>query len=141
MTNDSDAKSKGPSTKRRTTLLLIVGAFTGLAPSAWLGARASESLTPLPNHRPDRPHADLKKFGPDRQVRMISHRDEIFRVTTRDGRAVEFRESDLRFKIDSTELGPRPGSPVILPAGSMDDLAWVFFATPKEIGVFIEERT
>ncbi len=135
MTNFSDSKNSAPPTKRRTILLALAGAWAALVPrSAWPSGNAKASTTPPPTH------PDLKRFGPDRQVRRISHRNGTFRVTTCNGRVMEFRESVLRFKIDSTDLGPRPGSPVMLPAGSMGDLAWVFFATPGEIGGFIDNR-
>jgi hypothetical protein len=73
-------------------------------------------------------------------VRTISHRDEAFRVTTADGHTTDFLESDLRFKVDSSVLGPPHGAPVILPAGTIGDRAWVFFATPGEIGSFITDQ-
>jgi cytochrome c len=61
-------------------------------------------------------------------------------VTTADGKTAFFLESDLRFKIDSSELGPDDGYPVIVPAGTEGDRAWLFFSSPHEIGGFIERR-
>ena len=50
-----------------------------------------------------------------------------------DGKIVDFLEGALRFKVDSSDLGPRIGAPVILPAGTEGDRFWVVFALPEEI--------
>jgi hypothetical protein len=56
---------------------------------------------------------------------------------TADGEAFYFPESDLRFKVDSSDAEPARGSPVITVAGPVGDRAWVFFSAPEEIGAFI----
>lgn len=68
----------------------------------------------------------------------IRHRRNSFEVTTADGRTTVFPESDLRFKVDSSDRGPAPGRAVILPGGMMGDRAIAFFASPSEIGTFIK---
>jgi hypothetical protein len=83
---------------------------------------------------------DLKLSGPSRQVRSIAYSRGAYSVTTADGKIAFFLESDLRFKIDSSELGPDDGKPVIIPAGTEGDRAWLFFSSPHEIGGFIERR-
>jgi hypothetical protein len=83
---------------------------------------------------------DLKLSGPSRQVRSIAYSRGAYSVTTADGKTAFFLESDLRFKIDSSELGPDDGQPVIMPAGTEGDRAWVFFSSPYDIGGFIERR-
>jgi hypothetical protein len=124
----------GALVERRNSLLLFAGVFGGLvgfkktATAAQTGPASSPTL------------ADLKVFGPSYQVQAIEHRDESYRVTTADGRTAVFTETNLRFKVDSSFLGPRPGIPVLLPAGTMGDRAWVFFAAPGEIGSFIAEQ-
>jgi hypothetical protein len=83
---------------------------------------------------------DLKRVGPDRRVRSIAYGRGAYSVTTADGKSAFFLENDLRFKIDSSDLGPDKGKPVIAPAGTEGDRAWVFFSTPQEIGAFIKPR-
>jgi cytochrome c len=83
---------------------------------------------------------DLKKVGPDRQVRAVSYCGDTYRVTTADGNEQAFWEANLRFKTDSGDTGPLKGTPVILPAGMMGDRASVFFAAPEEISAFIKHQ-
>jgi cytochrome c len=83
---------------------------------------------------------DLKLSGPSRQVRSIAYSRGAYSVTAADGKTAFFLESDLRFKIDSSELGPDDGKPIIMPAGTEGDRAWLFFSSPHEIGGFIERR-
>ena len=49
------------------------------------------------------------------------------------------REFNLRFKTDSSKLGPRPGQPVAVGAGMQGDRASIVFASPKEISTAIAE--
>jgi hypothetical protein len=81
---------------------------------------------------------DLKFLGPGHQVRSLAYSRGAYRVETADGKTMHYLEADLRFKIDSSGLGPRPGAPVIMPAGTEGDRVWVFFASPAEISSFID---
>ena len=83
---------------------------------------------------------DLKLSGPSRQVRSIAYSRAAYSVTTADGRSAFFLESDLRFKIDSSELGPDDGKPVIMPAGTEGDRVWVLFSSPEEISAFVKRQ-
>lgn len=83
---------------------------------------------------------DLKKLGPDRQVRSIRICHDSYFVATADGKTADFWEPNLRFKTDSSDGGPVNGKPVILPAGMMGDRASVFFAAPEEISPFIKHQ-
>jgi hypothetical protein len=83
---------------------------------------------------------DLKKLGAEHQLRTIRHRNGFYRVVTADGRSVDFLEPDLRFKVDSSAIGPEAGRPVILTSGEVGDRASVFFASPGEIASFVEQR-
>ena len=102
------------------------------------GASAGELRLPAAMTRP--PFKDLKKLGPVRQVKAIGYCRDTYRVATADGRTAEFWEANLRFKTDSSETGPLPGKPVILPAGMMGDRASVFFAGPDEFSTFIKHQ-
>lgn len=81
---------------------------------------------------------DLKLAGAGRRVRSIAYSRGAYSVTTADGKRAFFLEKDLRFKIDSSDLGPDNGKPIIVPAGTAGDRAWVFFSSPDEIGPFIK---
>jgi hypothetical protein len=83
---------------------------------------------------------DLKLSEPSHQVRSVAYSRGAYLVTTADGKTSFFLESDLRFKIDSSELGPDDGKPVIMPAGTEGDRAWVLFSSPDEISGFIKDR-
>jgi hypothetical protein len=119
---------------RRAALMLSIGGVVGLA-SQSNSARAETRTT-------DSQFRDLKAVGPERQVvTMRHHRDSTFEVLTADGRSTSFQETDLRFKIDTSEKGPPVGRPAILPRGMVGDRATVFFASPAEIGTLIEHRS
>jgi cytochrome c len=83
---------------------------------------------------------DLKKLGPEHQVRAIRYCHDTYEVTTADGKVLAFWEANLRFKTDSSDAGPPSGKPAIMPAGMMGDRASVYFAAPEEIGAFIKHQ-
>jgi cytochrome c len=80
---------------------------------------------------------DLKKAPPQGQVTAIGHCGDTYTVKTADGKINKIWEFNLRFKTDSSALGPRPGKPIIVGAGMQGDRASVVFAEPKEISAFI----
>ena len=61
-------------------------------------------------------------------------------MTTADGETADFWEVNLRFKTDSSQTGPLPGKPTLMPAGMQGDRASVFFASPEEISNFIKHQ-
>jgi hypothetical protein len=105
---------------RRATLILGMGGLVGAA------APTAASASQLPN---------LKAVGPHGQVTAICRYCDTFEVTTADGRRTVFQETNVRFKFDTSELGPLAGKPVILPGGKWGDRATVFFVSPAEISV------
>jgi cytochrome c len=140
---------------RRATLMLVVGGVAGIAsrsaqadpglhkkgsgPTAVatrreIGGAKDEKTRTVP------PFQNLKEAGPERQVVAIHYHQDTYRVITADGRSAEFWESNLRFKIDSSDTGPWSGRAVILPTGMMGDRASVFFASPAEISTFIKQQ-
>jgi cytochrome c len=134
---------------RRKILAVLIGSGASLSSRfASAGDRNTGSATaakPEPTRRGGIVHGsgawpDLKLSEPSRQVRSIAYSRGAYSVTTADGNTAFFLESDLRFKIDSSELGPDAGKPVIMPAGTEGDRAWLFFSSPHEIGGFIECR-
>lgn len=86
-----------------------------------------------------RAREDLKKAPPAGQVTAISYCGDAYTVKTADGKVEKVWEFNLRFKTDSSELGPRPGKPVVIGAGMQGDRASVVFAAPSEISNFIKE--
>lgn len=80
-----------------------------------------------------RPKADLKNAPAAGQVRSIRHCGDTYTVETADGKTEKVWEFKLRFKTDSSKLGPAPGKPVAVGAGMQGDRASIVFASPKEI--------
>jgi cytochrome c len=83
---------------------------------------------------------DLETLGSEQQVVAIRYCEDTYDVTTAAGESIPFWEFNLRFKTDSSDRGPRPGHPALLPASMMGDRAFVVFAAPDEISAFIESR-
>lgn len=81
---------------------------------------------------------DLKKAPAAGQVTSIRYCGDAYTVKTADGKESKVWEFNLRFKTDSSELGPHPGRPVVVGAGMQGDRASVVFAAPEEIGKFIK---
>lgn len=80
---------------------------------------------------------DLSNPPPNQQVAAIRYCDDAYHVTLGTGRTYTFWEFNLRFKTDSSGLGPVAGKPAILPSGMRGDRAFVIFADPGEISDFI----
>ena len=72
-------------------------------------------------------------------MRSIKHCGDAYTVETADGRKQKVWEFNLRFKTDSSKLGPSPGKPVVIGAGMQGDRASVVFASPAEISSFIKQ--
>lgn len=86
------------------------------------------------------PRSDLKQVGKDRRVTAIRHCGDAYHVTTAAGRTTPFWEFNLRFKTDSSPLGPAPGTPVLVPAGMQGDRAQVVFSGLEDLKRFLVER-
>ena len=84
------------------------------------------------------PKLHLTKAPLDQQVDAMTYCDGVYRVVTKEGSPVDFPEFDLRFKTDSSEHGPAPGTPVVINAGMRGNRGFVIFASPGEISAFIE---
>ncbi len=126
-------QERSPSTSRRSLL-----AWATMATSILFSLPARAQQGDAAGDGTMRTFADLKNFGAEHQVRAMRYASSSYRIAMADGHIVEFAESDLRFAIDSSALGPRNGEPVILPAGQIGDRALVFFAAPEEIATFIK---
>ncbi len=82
---------------------------------------------------------DLKKAPSAGQVRSITHCGDTYTVETADGKTEKVWEFNLRFKTDSSKLGPAPGKPVIVGAGMQGDRASIVFASPDEMAQSIRQ--
>jgi len=80
---------------------------------------------------------DLHKAPPEAQVKSIRYCGDTYTVETADGKSEKVWEFNLRFKSDSSKLGPEPGRPVAVGAGMQGDRSSIIFASPKEISEFI----
>jgi cytochrome c len=84
---------------------------------------------------------DLRReVGPNNRIASIRYCGDTYTVAVEAGEAHQFWEFNLRFKTDSSDKGPAPGHPVLIPASMMGDRAFVIFATPEEISAFIEKH-
>jgi cytochrome c len=86
-----------------------------------------------------RPKTDLKNAPPEGQVRSIKYCGDTYTVETADGKVEKIWEFNLRFKSDSSKLGPNPGKPVVVGAGMQGDRASIIFASPGEISDIVKE--
>ena len=104
---------------------------------AMLRLAGREGPTGAAARAPEMMDPDLKVQPAARQVRAITVCGDTYRVSTEDGRTRIIWERNLRMQTDRSPRGPKPGTPVIMPAGMMGDRASVIFAAPDEIGSFI----
>jgi cytochrome c len=82
---------------------------------------------------------DLRKAPPEGQVTAIRHCGDTYTVDTADGKSQKIWEFNLRFKTDTSKLGPAPGRPVVVGAGMQGDRASIVFASPREISESIKQ--
>ena len=115
---------------RRDVIAYLKAVAEGKAPS---GAQRSGGM--MMSMQPAK--VNLKDVPPEGQVTAISHCGDAYTVKTADGKTEKVWEFNLRFKTDTSELGPRPGKPVIVGGGMQGDRASVVFASPSEISAFI----
>lgn len=119
----------GDSKARQDAIAYLKSVSEGKAP------QAAQRGGMMMNMRPAK--EDLKKVPREGQVAALNHCGDTYTVKTADGKVNKVWEFNLRFKTDSSTLGPRPGHPVIVGAGMQGDRASVVFATPDEISSFI----
>ncbi len=82
----------------------------------------------------------LADAPPDQQVEAITYCNGVYRVTTKEGSPVKYREFDLRFKTDGGPDGPAAGAPVVTKAGMRGDRGFVIFFAPGEISPLIKNE-
>jgi cytochrome c len=82
---------------------------------------------------------DLKSAPPQGQVTSIKYCGDTYTVDTADGKSQKMWEFNLRFKSDSSKLGPAPGKPVVVGAGMQGDRASIVFSSPGEISGAVKQ--
>jgi cytochrome c len=82
---------------------------------------------------------DLREAPPAGQVSAIRYCGDTYTVDTADGKSQKIWEFNLRFKTDTSKLGPAPGRPVVVGAGMQGDRASIVFASPREISESIKQ--
>jgi cytochrome c len=82
----------------------------------------------------------IASVGPDQQVTAIRHCGDTYFVTTANGAETPYWELNVRLKTDTGTTGPKPGKPVLLPAGMQGDRVSIIFADPAEIGRVVEKK-
>lgn len=116
---------------RQDVIAYLRAADQGKAPPAATGGGGMMGMA--------RQKADLKTAPPAGQVRSIRQCGDTYTVETADGKSEKVWEFNLRFKTDSSKLGPAPGKPVIVGAGMQGDRASIVFSSPKEISESIRQ--
>jgi cytochrome c len=102
---------------------------------AYLKAVSEWTAPARPRH--EAPRIDFSKAPPEGQVRSITLCKGTYTVETADGHREKVAESNLRFRTDSSELGPAAGKPVAIGAGRNGEGGSVIFASPAEVSGFI----
>ncbi len=69
---------------------------------------------------------------------VINYCQGVYRVVTKQGEPVECLEFDLRFKTDSSENGPKPGTAVLINAGMRGDRGFVIFSNPEVLTTYLK---
>ena len=91
-------------------------------------------------HTRSRPQpTPLKNLVDDQVVAKIAFCKEEYTLTMIGGTQHRYQEFDLRFKTDSSRLGPESGRPALLPAGMRGDRALVVFASLDDLKRFLVE--
>ena len=115
---------------RQDLIAYLKAVSEGKAPRAQQGGRGMTGMR--------REKLDLRKAPAGGLVTAITFCGDTYTVTTADGKSQKVWEFNLRFKTDSSDVGPLPGKPVAVGAGMQGDRASVVFASPKEISEFIK---
>lgn len=127
--------------ERANTGLVALESAQGRGDYGWPpGQHTAGHMVPGMGNRLSNEHLPLKDIAPERQVKAVSLCRGTYTVTHGDGKKVAFWESNIRFKTDSSETGPRPGVPAILPSSTMGDRVTMIFATPGEISRTVQAQ-
>ncbi len=99
----------------------------------------AQGLIPAMQARGQAPEP-LGDAGPAEQVTAIRYCQNSFFVVTADGEERPFWAMNLRFKVDSSILGPKGGKPVLTGSGMQGDRASIVFSDPTQISALIQSK-
>ncbi len=88
--------------------------------------------------KPHQKMLDLKAAGPATRIASIGLCRDTYTVKMENGTTLLFWEPNLRFKTDSSNQGPTPAKPVLVPTGMQGDRSYAIFASPQEISGFVK---
>jgi len=86
------------------------------------------------------PPTPLRNLVDDQVASKIGYCRGEYTLTMASGTQHRYPEINLRFKTDSSRLGPEPGKPALLPAGMRGDRAQVIFAGLDDLKRFLVEQ-
>jgi cytochrome c len=88
--------------------------------------------------KPHQKMLDLKAAGPATRIASIGLCRDTYAVKMENGTTLLFWEPNLRFKTDSSDQGPTPAKPVLVPTGMQGDRSYAIFSSPQEISGFVK---
>jgi len=83
---------------------------------------------------------DLSSAEPDRQIKEVRHCRDAYYITTANGSALPYWETNVRIKIDGSARGPRDGKPVLLNSGMAGDRISIVFSSLAELKALLAEK-
>lgn len=124
-----------------TMTALVAGAKDRSNVIAFLKAIQSEGQVEaegIPIPRPN--FLDLKTVGNASRVDSITLCRDTYRVKMQNGAHLVYWERNLRFKTDTSKIGPEKGKPVLLLGGMHGDRGSIIFSHPNEMSGFITNQ-
>lgn len=82
---------------------------------------------------------DVSSLGANQRIKEIRHCRDAYHVTTADGAAFPFWETNVRIKIDTSSRGPKKGEPVLLRSGMVGDRVSVVFSSLADMNRLLAE--
>ena len=82
----------------------------------------------------------LRNLADDQVVEKIAYCKGEYTLTMANGDRHRYPEFNLRFKTDSSRVGPERGKPALLPGGMRGDRAFVIFSGLDDVKRFLVEQ-
>jgi cytochrome c len=76
---------------------------------------------------------DASQLAKEKQVKEALHCGNTITVTTADGKRTKLWEANLSFQVRAGKRGPPPGSPGLVPTGSMGDRFTIVFRHVRDL--------
>jgi len=83
---------------------------------------------------------DISSLGANQRIKEIRHCRDAYHVSTADGAAFPFWETNVRIKIDTSGRGPKEGEPVLLRSGMVGDRVSVVFSSMADLQRLLAEK-